>query len=436
MPRSALTGTRIRERRTVLGLRQADLARRAGISPSYLNLIEHNRRRIGGRLLVELARHLGVEASVLTEGAGAALIETLREAAAVQEGGEAEIERIEEFAGRFPGWAALLAARHRRVRELERTVEMLTDRMTHDPFLSASLHEVISTVTAIRSTAAILAETEDIDPDWQRRFHRNLSDDSRRLAEGAQSLVAYLDEGAEDPGTQSSPQEEVEAFLKARDYHLPELEAARPADPADLVAAAGELTSAPARELLLGLLARYRRDAERMPLEPFAEAARAEGFDPGRLAARFGVDPAAAFRRLAALPGGLAGGPVGLVICDGSGTLTFRKPVEGFALPRFGAACPLWPLYQALARPMAPLRAVVEPGGPMRLRFLTYALCQPALAGGFDGPQVLEAAMLILPADTIAIPDGQAQPIGTSCRICPRRTCVARREPSILADGF
>ncbi|MCB1843770.1 MAG: hypothetical protein KDI09_12470, partial [Halioglobus sp.] len=30
---------------------------------------------------------------------------------------------------------------------------------------------------------------------------------------------------------------------------------------------------------------------------------------------------------------------------DGSGTLTLRKPVAGFSLPRFGAACPLWPLY-------------------------------------------------------------------------------------------
>ncbi|SIO12039.1 hypothetical protein SAMN05444722_0497 [Rhodovulum sp. ES.010] len=436
MPRSALTGTRIRERRTVLGLRQAELARLSGISPSYLNLIEHNRRRIGGKLLVEIARHLGVEASALTEGAGAALIQTLREAAAGQEGAEAERDRIEEFAGRFPGWAELLADRHRRVRELERTVEMLTDRMTHDPFLSASLHEVISTVTAIRSTAAILAETEDIDPDWQRRFHRNLSDDSRRLAEGAQALVAYLDAGAEDKGAQSSPQEEVEAFLRARDYHLPELERSLPRNPERIVAEAGELTSAPARELALAHLRRYRRDAEFMPLDPFAEAAARARLDPGRLAREFGVDPAAAFRRLAALPPGKAGGPVGLVTCDGSGTLTFRKPVEGFTLPRFGAACPLWPLYQALARPMAPLRAVVELAAPVPPRFLTYALCQPALAGGFDGPQVLEAAMLILPEETAPIPEAAPQPIGTSCRICPRRDCVARREPSILAEGL
>ena len=36
-----LTGTRIRERRLALSRRQADVAREAGISVAYLNLIEH-----------------------------------------------------------------------------------------------------------------------------------------------------------------------------------------------------------------------------------------------------------------------------------------------------------------------------------------------------------------------------------------------------------
>ena len=39
MARSALTGTRVRERRLRIGLKQADLARAVGVSPSYLNLI-------------------------------------------------------------------------------------------------------------------------------------------------------------------------------------------------------------------------------------------------------------------------------------------------------------------------------------------------------------------------------------------------------------
>jgi DNA-binding XRE family transcriptional regulator len=49
MAKASMIGSRIRERREMAGLKQADLARRAGISASYLNLIEHNRRRIGGK---------------------------------------------------------------------------------------------------------------------------------------------------------------------------------------------------------------------------------------------------------------------------------------------------------------------------------------------------------------------------------------------------
>ena len=112
MARDTLTGSRIRERRLMLGIRQAELARKAGISASYLNLIEHNRRRIGGKLLVDLAQVLGVEPSMLTEGAEAALIAALREAAADAGPKVAELDRTDEFAGRFPGWAEVLASNH------------------------------------------------------------------------------------------------------------------------------------------------------------------------------------------------------------------------------------------------------------------------------------------------------------------------------------
>ena len=46
-----ILGARIRERRRTLKISQADLARRVGISASYLNLIEHNHRAIAGSLL-------------------------------------------------------------------------------------------------------------------------------------------------------------------------------------------------------------------------------------------------------------------------------------------------------------------------------------------------------------------------------------------------
>ena len=118
MPRSALTGSRIRARRLDLGLRQVDLARSCGISASYLNLIEHNRRRIGGKLLVDIARALGMEVSVLSQGADVALIEELRSAAESAGISEAA-DRAEELAGRLPDWARVLTELSRRVSELE-----------------------------------------------------------------------------------------------------------------------------------------------------------------------------------------------------------------------------------------------------------------------------------------------------------------------------
>lgn len=433
MPRPGLTGSRIRARRLDLGIKQAELARRLSISSSYLNLIEHNRRRIGGKLLVELARALETDPATLAEGAEAALIEGLRLAAATPEGAEAELSRIEQFAGTFPGWAGLIVAQGRRIAALERVVETLNDRLTHDPFLSASLHDVLSTVTAIRSTSGILRDDDGIDPEWRKRFHRNLYEDSRRLAESAQALVSYLDAGGSADRDVAAPQEELETWLAARGWHLPECERALPASFDRVVEAAEELSSASGRALARAHLERAHREAQAMPLAEVRRLVAEQGVDPAALAGRFGTDLVSAFRRLATLPEDDLPSSVGLVTCDGSGTLTFRKPLEGFPLPRFGAACPLWPLYQALSRPMQPIRAELEQVGRVPQRFTAFAIGQPSHPEGFGGPQVTEAAMLILPLDGPAT--GPVQPVGTSCRICMREPCPARREPSIVGTS-
>ena len=434
MPRETLTGSRIRERRSIVGMRQADLARKVGISASYLNLIEHNRRRIGGKLLVDIARALGVEPSMLTEGAEAALIATLREAAADAGTVTAELDRVEEFAGRFPGWAELLAAAHRRIALLERTVETLSDRLTHDPHLAASLHELLSTAASIRATASILAETDGLEPQWRDRFHRNLDQDSQRLAESSRALAAYLDESDAGRERRGVPREEVEAFLAAREHHFPELETGA-ATVAQLVREAPALSSEAARALARAALQTYAEDAAAMPLARFRAALERLGPDPAALARAFGTDLATAFRRLAAMPGEVMPGGCGLVICDASGSILFRKPVAGFAMPRYGESCPLWPLYVALGRPLAPIRRRVVQLGRVRRAFDCLAVAAPAAPPDFDSDPALRAFMLILPAPAGGEEDAAAHPVGSSCRVCPRRGCHARREPSILGDG-
>ena len=424
MPGTALTGSRIREQRMAMGLRQAELAARAGVSASYLNLIEHNRRRVAGAVLARLAQALGLEAGVLEAGTEGALVADLRSAVAA---GTAvvEIDRLEEFAGRFPGWATLVAAQYQRGAVLERSVEALNDRMTHDPHLSATLHEVLSAVSSVRATAGILAETQEMEAVQRALFQRNLQQDAERLAVGAGALVAYLDGPERAIDGVAAPQEELEAWLDLWGWQLAEV------DGGGLQALEAQILGLPspaARVLARAWVAQAMRDAEALPLAAFQAAVLDLGPDPALLATRFGVGILVVFRRLAMLPGSR----FGLVVCDGSGTMTYRKALAGFPLPRFGAACPLWPLYTALSRPMSAVSAVVEMVGRVPQRFGAQAFCQISQAGGFGGVELREAAMLIWPEAGGA---GDTLPVGSSCRICARGGCAARREPSILSDA-
>lgn len=435
MAGDSLTGSRIRERRLMLGLRQADLARDVGISASYLNLIEHNRRRIGGKLLVTLANVLGVEPSILTDGVEATLVASLREAAAEARTPAVEIDRVDEFAGRFPGWAEVLAETHGRIGALERTVRSLSDRLTHDPHLAASLHEVLSTAAAIRSTAGILAEPGELEAEWRDRFHRNLDEDAQRLADSSRALVRFLDDSDQGAERRGIPQEEVEAFFTARGFYFAELEAGE-RSAQQIADAASELDSRAARKLAAAALADYETDAREMPLAILQEALGRCGVAPDVLAREFGVDLHRMLRRLAVIPEEVLGRPAGLVICDASGSILFRKPVAGFSLPRFGASCPLWPLFTALSQPGRPIRRRVHQQGRAARDSACFAISWTAEPPIFDHDPVLRAAMLILPSQ---LPDEpvreDSRPVGASCRICVRRGCAARREPSILRDA-
>lgn len=437
--RDALTGTRIRERRTVLGLRQADLARSVDISPSYLNLIEHNRRRIGGKLLVDLAAALSVDVGALTHGAEAELLEHLAEAAVAGGEANAELDRIDEFVGRFPGWARLIALQRRQNARLQRQIDAMADRLSHDPALSGVLHDLLSKVTAIQSTATILAEIGDLDRDWREKFIANLSDDSRDLAARSASLVGYLDGSTETELKLATPQEDLEAYLGKTGFHLAELEGCGAGLETARRMAAPSLDTEAARALADGHFQRYLRDAETMPLQSMQAVITELGPDPAAIARAFSTDLAAAMRRLAAMPADSGTPGLGLVMCDASGALVLRKQTEGFLIPRFGSACALWPLYRALGQVGRAVRDwVVQPGAPDR-PCLIYAIGNPVPPLVFDGGQPMEATMLIVPRSLLPeAPTGLQDPrvVGASCRTCPVEDCSSRREASVLRDAF
>ncbi|MEM9434960.1 MAG: short-chain fatty acyl-CoA regulator family protein [Pseudomonadota bacterium] len=431
MQKRTLTGTRLREYRLRQGVKQGELATRVGISASYLNLIEHNKRKIGGRVLSALAGELDVEPSVLSQGAEVEMLAVLQDIALAQNAPEDLTNDIEDLATRFPDWAVQLVSQHRRISELERVVGGLNDRLTHDPVLSEKMHEVLAAVSAIRATASILIDEPQIDAEWRNRFHGNIDAESRRLADTSATMAQHFDQlGRRAEGFLTDP-EELAAFLDGHQFHFPTVEDDGHFAIKDLIAGSEHLTRDGSRGLATAWLERYCTECASMPLGAFRTAALECDFDPGALAQQFDVGIHAVFRRLASLPEGPDIPQIGLVTCDGAGAFMTRKPLRGFSLPRFGAGCALWPLYEALMRPGQALRRLLrsEDG---RL-FAGYALAENRTKARFDDPPILVSSMLMIETSvTDHATDERSRRVGSSCRVCARHHCTARREPSIL----
>lgn len=408
-----LIGTRIRERRRTQGRTQVSLARAIGISASYLNLIEHNKRGIAGKTLIALARELGMQPAELSDIGDEETITSLLETAQVQQTGPragVEMDRVEEFVGRYPGWAGLIRDLARQNRSQTERLHAMSDRLAQDPFLAETMHQVLSNITAIRSTADILSDG-DVPPALQARFLRNLAAESERLSDGARAIVDHFD-AADSPDGTSAPDPAA--------WPAPEDAAAQPGRQLSRMRRAAAEALATARRL--------------MPEAALEQAARRLDFDPLQLAAHFGVEPRLILLRLADMPA-RDGFPVfGLIECDMSGAILLRKPLAALNPPQFSSACPLWPVYRAFSRPGQMLRAVLDmPSGD---RVLSWAIARAGEAGSYDVPPMMRSTMAFSTAAAV-FPSGEgALPTilgGLHCSVCPRKDCPERRTNYILA---
>jgi predicted transcriptional regulator/transcriptional regulator with XRE-family HTH domain len=426
-------------------LSQTALAKAALISPSYLNLIEHNKRGIAGRVLINLARALDLPPSALSKEAELSLIGDLRHAASETEVTTAETDLTEEFVSRYPGWARLANALFRTTERQRATIDALSDRLTHDPFLQDTIHEVLTRVTAVHSTAGILESVSDLPEDRRARFVSNLYAESGRLAEVAEALTRYFDQTVEDERESALPGEEIERFLDARNHRIEELEGLSTAEEAQeqitaLLSQDNQFETDESREAATRVLQRYADDAGAMPLTEFSEAARTTAYDPLALAHRFGQSLEGVLRRMSSLAQNADQDDLalfGLIRTNAAGHVLDRQPITGFPMPRHGAPCALWPLYRAQALPDQILVQPVElPNG---LRFETVSAGHLSRPDALNDPSIFSASMLIVASEdakgmAFARPDTPALPIGSGCRICPRKACTARVETPILSD--
>lgn len=218
-------GVRIRRKRLAAGLSQVALARSLGISASYLNLIENNKRSIGGKLLLRIGERLGIDLEHLSGESEARTIAAIGDLMAdpLMNGIDIEQQAIRDLVARFPEAGTALARLHRAYADASMEIEVLQHRLKSDPLLSQLLHEILNRIAGIKSGAEILADIPDLTDDERGRFIANINTEARELVPATQGLVAYFDQTAARQRP-VSPLGEVDEALIANNNHFPDLE--------------------------------------------------------------------------------------------------------------------------------------------------------------------------------------------------------------------
>ena len=193
-----------------------------------------------------------------------------------------------------------------------------------------------------------------------------------------------------------------------------------------------------AREIARVGMANYFAGAALMPYRAFMAAAKAERHDLERLSHLFGASLEQVAHRLSTLQRpGAKGVPFFFVRVDQAGTITKRHSATRLQFARFGGACPLWNVHQAFEQPGRFLRQLAET--PDGVRYLLLSRDVSKHAGAFNAPvrrfaiglgcEVTQAEGMVY-ADGLELTKPRVfDPIGISCRICPRRDCHQRSVP-------
>lgn len=450
MRQKLFIGPQVRRLRQERGWLLEPCAARLGISPSYLSQIEANKRPVTSCVLMGLVDLFEVPAESLEADEAQRLVTDLRAVVAEADAPHAPVPLSELR------MAALHApALARRVLDLHRTNLRLAERLR--------LTEETLSLDEPGVSGSLLPYEEVRD-----YFHDrdNYVDQLDRLAEGLAAeiageavapdeagLIRHLEErhGVRvrvEPASDWLRRFDESAALLTLDGRYPaatrkfqiafHLVAQAFAEAIEAELAAARFRTAAAKDICRVGLCNYAASALVMPYGSFAREARRIRHDTERLAWTFGASLEQVCHRLSTLQRpGERGSPIYFVRLDLAGNITKRHSATRLRFARFGGACPLWNVHEAVATPDRFLAHVVEM--PDGARYLSVARCiSKASRSYFEPPRkyVLGFGCEIDHAHEFVYASGldlnaPPTPIGVSCRICERNDCAQRAFPPV-----
>ncbi|MFF1598711.1 short-chain fatty acyl-CoA regulator family protein [Streptomyces mirabilis] len=439
-------GARLRRLREERRMSQAELARVLGISPSYLNQMEHDSRPLTVPVLLKLTEAFGVDPGFFSERDTTRLVADLREALA----GEITEDRVtasdlSDLASRMPAVATFLLDLGRRNQALTERLAGAADGRVGTQEAPRSPHEEIRDFFYRRQNylhdtdlaAERLAEDIGIRPgEVVRALTERLADGHgvRAAAESGDRLHHY-DEASRTLHLSGRLRPGQRAFRLATQLALLEY-----GDELDRQAAADFPAGSPSHALARIGIANYFAAALILPYRTFHAAAKEVRYNIERLTDRYGLGYETVCHRLSTLQRPrLRGVPFSFVRVDRAGNLSKRQSATDFHFSRTGGTCPLWNVYEAFAAPGRIHVQIAEmPDGQ---RYLWTARALTRHRGGWGEPgktyaiglgcEIRHAARLVY-ADGLDLGNAAAAtPIGMGCRSCERTDCPQRAAPPL-----
>ncbi len=449
-------GQEIRTLRRKAHLSQAELARELGISPSYLNLIENDKRQVTAPLLIQIAQRFSLDLRELGGTKDAALLQHLREVFAdpVFEGTPVTVQDLTDFAAGEPVLAHAMVRLFHAFTEARLSGDSLAARVVHgDPG---------------DGTPAVTIPSEEVSELIQ--AHQNHFPELERAAESLwkkarfqrEELYANLVHHLLDTHrvkVRVHPHDELEGVFrrydeKKRVVHLSELLPTRSRkfqlahqlaliEHRELLAKLSEsplLTSHESHALARAALANYFASAVLMPYGDFYAACEEVRYDLDVIGRRFRVGFEQVCHRVTTLRRpGASGVPFHMLRTDVAGNISKRFSGSGIPFARFSGACPKWNVFSAFSTP-GKIRIQVS-RMPDDKAYFCLARTVQRDSGSYHRPQLVMAIGLgceVKYAKRLVYADGvdldredTFVPVGVTCRLCERTECGERAFPSI-----
>jgi predicted transcriptional regulator/transcriptional regulator with XRE-family HTH domain len=228
MAQSPMFGHKVRRLRRDRSMSQVALAGQLGISPSYLNLIEHNQRQLTLPLLLKVSRLFKVNLEAFSDEDETRLLGDLVETFGDPLFRDSGVDR-DELSGLVdasPTACRAVVELYQAYRTANDNVRGMSERLSDDAFISSSIHELLTLLTSIRSFSEILHDHADMGAEERQKFLGIIVGESERLTDAVGQLVEIARGDALEGIVGSRPPgEEVSEFLEHNGNHFTELDA-------------------------------------------------------------------------------------------------------------------------------------------------------------------------------------------------------------------